>query len=71
MDKPVYKGIEFSASLLDFDEYIVHSEKNKTEFYSLIKDCQIDSLKIRCDVWRLCLGIIDIDLTWEEKAWQL
>lgn len=31
----------------------------------------MDSLKIRCDVWRLCLGIINIDSDFEGKAQQL
>lgn len=71
MDKNLYTGVPFSTSLLDFDKYLVHSEDNKAELYSQIKDCQVDKLKIRCDIWRLCLGVINIDSPWEEKAEQL
>lgn len=68
MDKTRYKGIPFLSSLLEFDEYIVHSEENKAKLYSLIKECQLDTIKIRCDAWRICFGILEVNSTWEEKV---
>lgn len=71
MDRTLYKGIPFSASLLDFDEYIINSKENKGKLFSIIKQCGVSNLKIRCDVWRMCLGIFNVDSNWEEKLQQL
>jgi hypothetical protein len=71
MEKSLYPGIPFSTSILDFDKFVVHSEDSKEQLFNMIKDCQVTNHKIRCDVWRLCLGIFNIDSTWEQKAEQL
>lgn len=57
-------GCPQSFSLLDFDKYIVHSADNKDELISLIKQGQVDKIKCRFNVWRLCLGVLDFDSSW-------
>lgn len=57
--------------MLDFDKYFVNSLESKEELFQLIREGQVDRIKNRFNVWRLCLGVIGLDSGWEGKVNEL
>jgi hypothetical protein len=53
--------LPYAASASSFSKFIVNSKDSKLKLAEEIKNCGIDSLKIRFNVWRMLIGVCSIN----------
>ncbi|CAD8183912.1 unnamed protein product [Paramecium pentaurelia] len=57
--------------LINFRKFILNQNWNINELQELILNCQLSSIKLRFSIWRLFLGIFQIDDSIEQKIIKL